>query len=857
MKTEFTYNEAERLEALRQYQILDTEPEEAYDNLAQLAAFICGTPIALVNFIDENRQWFKAKLGLDVSEMPRDVGLSYLCQERRDVVVVPDALADEKLAKNPVVTSYPYVRFYAGIPLITPKGYMLGTLCVLDRVPRELSQQQVDALVALSHLVINQLELRRNVAEVARITEDLLTQEQTTRATTEAAKNRISNILESITDAFFALDQEWRFTYINGQAARLMQKTQNQLLGKNIWQALPELIETKFYHEYRRAIAEQISVEFEEFYPRLNSWFRVHAYPGRDGLSVYFQDITEWQQTAAALRQSEERWQLALHGNNDGIWDWNVQTNEVFYSTRWKEMLGYADHEISHHWDEWQKRVHPDDLDHVLQAFENHFAKKTPFYVTEHRILCKDGTYKWILDRGQALWDEAGNVVRMVGSYTDIADRKRAEAELKRQNRRSQLFAEITLKIRESLQLDEILQTTVNEVQQLLQADRVLIFRLWADGSGTVVQEAVLPGWPVVLGKKILEPCFQQGYVEKYRQGRVSAIVDIEQANIQDCHRQFLQQLGVKANLVVPILVRENIWGLLIAHQCATPRQWNNFELELLEHLANQIGIALSQAQLLEQETRQSQELARSNAELEQFAYVASHDLQEPLRMVTSYLQLLERKYKNQLDTNAEQFITYAVDGARRMQNLINDLLNYSRVTSRGQPFVEVDFQTVFDQAIANLKFTIEESGAIITHDPLPVVIADPSQLTQVLQNLIGNAIKFRGELPLKIHVGAVRGAEEADELLPTPNSQLPTSAHEWLFSVRDNGIGIETQYAERIFVIFQRLHGRSKYPGTGIGLAICKKIIERHGGRIWVESKPGQGSIFYFTIPEKAGKSA
>ncbi|YAF95132.1 MAG: GAF domain-containing protein [Nodularia sp. CChRGM 3473] len=866
MKTEFTYNEAERLEALRQYQILDTEPEEAYDNLAQLAAFICGTPIALVNFIDENRQWFKAKLGLDVPEMPRDVGLSYLCQERRDVVVVPDALADEKLAKNPVVTSYPYVRFYAGIPLITPKGYMLGTLCVLDRVPRELSQQQVEALVALSHLVINQLELRRNVAEVARITEDLLIQEQKARATTEAAKNRIANLLESISDAFFALDQEWQFTYINGQAARLMQKTQNQLLGKNIWQAMPELIETKFYHEYHRAIAEQISVEFEEFYPPLNSWFRVHAYPGRDGLSVYFQDITEWQQTAAALRQSEERWQLALHGNNDGIWDWNVQTNEVFYSTRWKEMLGYADHEISNHWDEWQKRVHADDLDYVLQAFDDHFAKKTPFYVTEHRLLCKDGTYKWILDRGQALWDEAGNVVRMVGSHTDITDRKRAEAELKRQNRRSQLFAEITLKIRESLQLDEILQTTVDEVQKLLQADRVLIFQLWADGSGTVVQEAVLPGWPVVLGQDILDPCFQQqGYVEKYRQGRVSAIVDIEQAKIQDCHRQFLQQLGVKANLVVPILVRENIWGLLIAHQCATPRQWNSFELELLEHLANQIGIALSQAQLLEQETRQSQELARSNAELEQFAYVASHDLQEPLRMVTSYLQLLERKYKNQLDTNAEQFITYAVDGARRMQNLINDLLNYSRVTSRGQPFVEVDFQTVFDQAIANLKFTIEESGAIITHDPLPVVIADPSQLTQVLQNLIGNAIKFRGEFPPKIHVGAVKEAEETDELLPTQHSPstslraspLSTVPNEWLFSVRDNGIGIETQYAERIFVIFQRLHGRSKYPGTGIGLAICKKIIERHGGHIWVESEPGQGSIFYFTIPEKTGKSA
>ncbi|AHJ31131.1 GAF domain-containing protein [Nodularia spumigena CS-584] len=850
MNAKSNNDEAVRLEVLRQYQILDTEPEEVYDNLAQLAAFICGTPIALVNFIDENRQWFKAKLGLDVPEMPRNVGLSYLCQEKRDVVIVPDALADAKLATNPVVTDYPYVRFYAGVPLITPKGYMLGTLCVIDKVPRQLSQQQVDALVALSRLVINQLELRRNVSEVSRISEEFITHEQ-------AAKTQITNILESITDAFFALDQDWRFTYINSQPERLLQKSKNDLLGKNIWEVFPALVETKFYHEYHRAIAQQVSVEFEEFYPPLKGWFSVHAYPSRDGLSVYFQDITEKQQTAVALRQSEERWQLALQGNNDGIWDWNVKTNEVFFSTRWKEMLGYEDQEIANHLDEWEKLVHPDDLNYVLQALENHFTKKTPFYVTEHRLLCKDGSYKWILDRGQALWDKTGDVVRMLGSHTDIAERKQAEEELKRQNLRSQLFAEITLKIRESLEIEEILQTTVKEVQKLLEADRVVMFQVWADGSGTVVQEAVLPGWPVVLGQDILDPCFQeQGYVEQYRLGRVAAIVDVEQADIKDCYGEFLQSLGVKANLVVPIMVRENLWGLLIAHQCATPRQWNSFELDLLQQIANQIGIALAQAKLLEQETRHTQELARSNAELEQFAYVASHDLQEPLRMVTSYLQLLERKYKHQLDANAEQFITYAVDGARRMQSLINDLLDYSRVTSRGQPIVEVDFNMIFERAIANLKFTIEESSAIITHDLLPIVMADPTQLTQVLQNLIGNAIKFRGESPLKIHLGAVK-AEQTQEQLPIPHSPLPTPPNEWLFSVSDNGIGIESQYAERIFVIFQRLHGRSKYPGTGIGLAICKKIIERHGGRIWVESKPGQGSTFYFTIPEKVGKQS
>ncbi|MCC5655943.1 GAF domain-containing protein [Nostoc sp. XA010] len=845
--------EVARLEALRQYQILDTEPEEAYDNLAQLAAFICGTSISLVNFIDENRQWFKAKVGLDVSEMPRCVGLSYLCQERRNVVVVPDTLADETLANNAVVTGYPYIRFYAGVPLITPKGDMLGTLCVIDQAPKELSQKQVEALVALSRLVIDQLELRRHVTEVSQVTEKLVAHQQAAHAESESARIRIANLLESITDAFFALDKKWRFTYINGQAELLLQKTQNELLGQSIWEVFPEFIDTTFYREYHRAMLEQVSVEFEEFYQPLNCWLQVHAYPAKDGLSVYFQDITERRRTAEALRESEERWQLALNGNNDGIWDWNLKTNEVFFSTRWKEMLGYKDHEVSNGWDEWKKLIHPDERDWVLQAFQDHFAKKIPFYVCEYRVQCQDGSYKWILDRGQALWDASGDIVRMVGSYTDITDRKQADEELKRQNLRSQLFAEITLKIRESLQIEEILQTTVTEVQKLLQADRVLIFQLESDGSGTVVQEAVLPGWPVILGRNLFDPCFKEEYIERYRQGRVSAMEDVETAHIQPCHREFLQQFAIKANLVVPILVRDGIWGLLLAHQCAAPRRWNNFETELLKQLANQIGIALSQAQLLEKQSQQSQELARSNAELEQFAYVASHDLQEPLRMVTSYLQLLERRYKNQLDNNADQFINYAVDGARRMQTLINDLLNYSRVSTRGQPFMRVNCSIVLEQAIANLQIAISDSQAIVTHDPLPQVMADATQLIQVFQNLIGNAIKFCQNQQPRIHIGVAKtdANPDGESLNVTP------SVDEWLFWVCDNGIGLESQYAERIFIIFQRLHGRDKYPGTGIGLAICKKIIERHGGRIWVESKLGQGSTFYFTIPDRAGKQS
>jgi PAS domain S-box-containing protein len=234
-----------------------------------------------------------------------------------------------------------------------------------------------------------------------------------------------------------------------------------------------------------------------------------------------------------------------------------------------------------------------------------------------------------------------------------------------------------------------------------------------------------------------------------------------------------------------------------------------------------------------EEARRNAAELARSNAELEQFAYVASHDLQEPLRAVASCVQLLQKRYGGKLDARADEFISHAVEGTKRMQALITDLLAYSRVGTHVQPFELVDCAEVLAEAMANLTFAIEESGATVVPGALPKLMADGSQLAQVFQNLIGNAIKFHGERKPEIRVTAERQGSE------------------WVFSVADNGIGIEPQYFERVFRVFQRLHTRARYPGTGIGLAICKKIIERHGGRIWIESRLGEGTTFLFSLPE------
>ena len=237
---------------------------------------------------------------------------------------------------------------------------------------------------------------------------------------------------------------------------------------------------------------------------------------------------------------------------------------------------------------------------------------------------------------------------------------------------------------------------------------------------------------------------------------------------------------------------------------------------------------------------RHAEELARSNAELQQFASIASHDLQEPLRMVSFYTQLLAKRYKGKLDADADEFIGYAAEGATRMANLIRHLLEYSRVSSRKPDFAPIDCEAVFEQSLTNLQMALQESGAVVTHDPLPQVEGDATQLVQLLQNLIGNAIKFRRpEMTAQVHVA------------------VEEKATEWIFSVRDNGIGIEQEYYDTIFAIFQQLHSRDKYEGSGVGLAICRRIVERHRGRIWVDSTPGEGTTFHFTLaktPRKGG---
>jgi len=321
------------------------------------------------------------------------------------------------------------------------------------------------------------------------------------------------------------------------------------------------------------------------------------------------------------------------------------------------------------------------------------------------------------------------------------------------------------------------------------------------------------------------------------KSGKSAWIPDINQdANFP--RRKVANDLGVKGAFGFPVLAQGEVVAVLEFFS-SNIEEPDDELLAVMSNVGAQLGQVVERSRAQQELAGKAEELARSNAELELFAYVASHDLQEPLRMIASYTQLLARRYKGKLDADADEFIGFAVDGASRMQQLIQDLLSYSRLTTKGKALNFMQAEVACNSALENLQESVKESNAQVSVGPLPGVFGDATQLTQLFQNLIGNAIKYRNERRPEIRVAA------------RPNG------NEWIFSVQDNGIGIEPQYSERIFQMFQRLHTRKEYSGTGIGLAVCRKIVERHGGTIWVEAQPGQGSTFLFTIPRAEERTA
>ncbi len=511
--------------------------------------------------------------------------------------------------------------------------------------------------------IVGLVEFGQDITERKRVEDALRRSEQKYR-----------NYIDNAPNGIFIADERGHYLEVNQAACELTGYSRAELLARGIRDTTPPENLTEALADFVKLARTGHTSAQAPFITKdgQRRYWSIEAIKLSDTRFLGFvQDITDQRHAREALRKSERELQLTLDATTEGIWKWDFETNELYFSPRYYTMLGYEPNEFPANFESWQSLLHPDDVDAAIAVSATYLQTKPDTYTNQFRMRTKQGTYRWIhTDARVVERDAQGKAIRMIGNHRDITERKNAEDELRR--------------------------------------------------SAAALQ--------------------------------------------------------------------------------------------------------------------------RSNAELQQFAYTVSHDLKEPLRMVKEYLKLLKQNYQGQLDADADDFIHFAVDGAVRMERLIEDLLEYARVDRREQPLILVNCEDVLHQTLDILKLTIVETEAQITHDPLPTVKGDATQLVQVFQNLISNALKFQPR------TNGVGGQEKRP---PTVHITAREKASNWVFAVQDNGIGIEDAYLTQIFGVFQRLHTRAEYDGTGIGLATCKKIVERHGGEIWVESDVGEGSTFYFTLPK------
>ncbi len=498
-------------------------------------------------------------------------------------------------------------------------------------------------------------------------------------------------------------------------------------------------------------------------------------------------DITKRRNAEEELRRNRESLSLAMEAGRCAAFEWDVRNGIWLWSPEMEELYGVPPGGFDGRRESWEALILQEDLPRVRESLDEPVGR--PEYQSEWRIRRpKDGQIRWLATRAKWTFDGGGRPSRMHGINIDISDQKRAEETQRHSEERYRALVWATSQV------------------------------VWTAGSDGFAGDS--PSWRA-LTDQTAEQAVGFGWMDAiHPEDRDYALAMWRESVRNSSAFEFESRIRRHDGEYRDMAVR----GVPLLDPDGGIREWVGTCSDITDKKRAKAELA-----------RKTEELARSNSELQHFAYVASHDLQEPLRLVANFTQLLAERYGPKLDENAREFIAFSVEGANRMRAMIQDLLAYSRVDTAAQTSQIVDCAESLGRAVWNLRSLIEEKCAVVTHDPLPTVVGHASQMVQLFQNLIGNAIKFNcAELP-RVHVSAVRNETG------------------WIFSVRDNGIGIEPQYHKRIFVIFQRIHRAEEYPGTGIGLALCKKIVERHGGEIWVESQPGAGSTFSFSWPESA----
>jgi PAS domain S-box-containing protein len=720
---------------------------------------------------------------------------------------------------------------------------------IRDRHRAEMALQQVN-----DRLEANVQTRTMELAEA----NSLLHTELTERQLAEQSLLNREKQLRLITDALPVLisyfDLEQRYCFNNKTYEAWFGASQKDLTGRSLREVVGESAYQAIRPYAETALAGQL-VRYESLMPYQAGGDRwVHAtyipdFGDQGEVRGYFalvSDITEvkqhqaaQQQAAEQIRQSEERLHQVLQNMPVMLDAFDQNYNIIEWNHECERVTGYSAAEVVGN-PQIMELLYPNVAyrQQMMQAWSD---RGDTYRHWEWDITCKDGSSKtisWSNISGQCPipgWASWGIGMDISQAKRDEVVRKAAEQEI--------------------IQLNQSLNRQIKQLETLLEVIPI--------GIGIAHDPAcnhikVNPAFAKQLGisssinASLSAPSEEAPKFKLYQNGRELLPEELPMqyatahgVEVMDMEVEVVHEDGKVVTLLeyaAPLFDEQNqIIGCVGAFFNITERTRLEAERKRAEAALQQLNEAL---ELTVQErtatlNQANEELTRSNQELEQFAYVASHDLQEPLRAVMGYTQLLAKGYSDQLDETGQQYAAYVVEGAARMQQLIQDLLEYSRVGTRDLILTPTHCTAVLERVLECLQPAIAQSSAIITYDPLPIVTADKTQLTQLLQNLIGNAIKFRRELPPRIHISATCNLDE--------------ERSHYLFSIRDNGIGIKPRYLERIFEIFKRLHTRREFPGTGIGLAICKKIVDRHKGHIWAESEPGSGTIFYFTIPHPA----
>jgi PAS domain S-box-containing protein len=723
------------------------------------------------------------------------------------------------------------------------------------------------------------------------------------------SEERNRALLTAMPDLMFLLRKDGTILNYKG-AKEELHVPPSEFLGRKIEEVLPQAVAKQTMHFIGQTLQSGETQRFEyslSVSDRVSQFEARLATCGEDQVLAIVRDITERKRAEEALRESESKFKRLYDSNIIGVIFWDTAGNITQANGEFLRMVGYTQDEVFSGKVRW-KDMTPPEYAYLDEKALKEMAETgvcTPF---EKEYIRKDNSRVSIL-LGAALLKGQGDVG--ICFIQDITEHKRAEEALSASEVRYRRLFETA---KDGIAILDAQTGMIIDVNPFLiemlgfSHEQFLGKAIWEIGffkdiasnqanfmelqqqgyvrfedlpletaDGRRIEVEFVSNVYTVDHQKVIQ-CNIRDITDRKRVEEALSVSEVRYRRLFETAKDGILILDGKTGMIIdvnPFLVEilgfshqqfmgKAIWELGFFKDIASNQdkfmelqrqgyvRYKNLPLETadgrrieVEFVSNvytvdhQMVIQCNIRDITDRIRAQDKlkkallDLERSNQELEQFAYVASHDLQEPLRMVASYTQLLEKRYKDQLGQDAKDFIRFAAEGASRMQRLINDLLVYSRVGSRGKPPEPTDFHTLLGQAIANLSLVIEENHAVVTSDQLPTVTADVSQMVQLFQNLIGNAIKFRVEESPRIHVS------------------VEEKGSEWVFSVKDNGIGIDPQFKERIFIVFQRLHSREKYPGTGMGLAICKKIVERHDGKIWVESELGKGSTFYFTMPK------